>query len=50
MILAEVEFLQDGQQPQQRPQAAEPQQQAKAPTDINAPISAQLGTRIGLRN
>ena len=39
MILAEVEFLQDGQQLQQRPMAALPQQQAKLPTDRRAPMA-----------
>ena len=38
MILEEVEFLQDGQAAQHREKAAEPQQQARAPTDIRAPI------------
>ena len=38
IILDEVEFLQDGHAAQQRPQAADPQQQAKAPMDMMQPM------------
>ncbi len=38
MILEEVEFLQEGQAAQHREQAADPQQQARAPTDKSAPM------------
>ena len=38
MSLDEVEFLHDGQAAQQRLQAADPQQQARPPTDKRAPM------------
>ena len=38
MSLEEVEFLHDGQAAQQRLQAADPQQQARPPTDKRAPM------------
>ena len=38
MILAEVEFLQEGQAAQHKEHAAEPQQQARPPRDRIAPI------------
>jgi len=38
MILAEVEFLQEGHAAQHREQAAEEQQQARLPKEIMPPI------------
>ena len=38
MILAEVEFLQEGAQAQHKEQAADPQQQARLPKDKIPPI------------
>ena len=38
MSLEEVEFLHDGQQAQQREQAADPKQQARPPTERRAPM------------
>jgi len=38
IILAEVEFLQEGHAAQHREQAAEEQQQARLPSDITPPM------------
>ena len=42
IILADVEFLQDGHDAQHKLQAADPQQQAKLPKDIIPPILGWL--------